>query len=199
MKISGIRTFLLFMGSIALVLLLYIIFFSSDNLTNKPPIKEPTGKVNVKPDTVETVDASDTIKFNGQDSVRLEDETTLSRVNRYLKRYSELNITGDVKEYLKLYKNPVLIGAKSYDEKELADFAGKYFARYKTQFHYFEYTRVYARKPKEFIVYTRENHDYTELATGKYVGIMAEKKFVLQRVGTNLYCTEMQMFSFVKK
>jgi len=136
------------MGSIALVLLLYIIFFSSDNLTNKPPIKEPTGKVNVKPDTVETVDASDTIKFNGQDSVRLEDETTLSRVNRYLKRYSELNITGDVKEYLKLYKNPVLIGAKSYDEKELADFAGKYFARYKTQFHYFEYTRIYARKPK---------------------------------------------------
>jgi len=198
MKTSKIPVILAFMALLLLILILYIFLFSPQNQDNLPQSGRPSTTDTIKSGTG-TISALDTIKFNGKDSVRLTDENTLLIVNRYLKRYSELNISGDVKEYLKLYKCPVLIGNVSFDDKALANFATRHFANTKTVRHYFEYTKVFARNSKEFIVYTRENQDYTDLVKGKYLSIMADKRFVLQKSGDNIFCTDMQMLTFVKK
>lgn len=198
MKTSKIPVILAFTALLLLILILYLFLFSPQNQNNQAP----NGKA-VTTDTLKSeagsISALDTIKFNGKDSVRLTDENSLIIVNRYLKRYSELNISGDVKEYLKLYKCPVLIGTVSFDDKALTDFATRHFKNTKTVRHYFEYTKIFARNSKEFIVYTRENQDYTDLVKGNYLSIMADKRFVLQKSAENLYCTDMQMLTFVKK
>ena len=198
MKTSKIPVILAFVALLLLILILYLFLFSPQNQNNQPQNTQPSATDTVKSGTG-TISALDTIKFNGKDSVRLTDDNSLMLVNRYLKKYSELNISGDVKEYLKLYKCPVLIGTVSFDDKALANFATRHFANTKTVRHYFEYTKVFARNSKEIIVYTRENQDYTDLVKGKYLSIMADKRFVLQKSGDNIYCTDMQMLTFVKK
>lgn len=195
------RIFTIILLFVVLTIILFFVLHYSPTPTeviNKPIIK-PAPQSVVKQDSTLPKPQEDTIKVILKDSVRLEDENTLNKVNQFLKKYSELNISGSVEEYLELYKPPVLLGGIVFGKEALADLAGKYFANTKTQQHYFEYTRVFSRKANEYIVYTRENQDGTDLSTGKYMSIMANKRFLLEEIGTNLYCKEMAILTFENK
>lgn len=134
-----------------------------------------------------------------KDPIQIVDSPTLSKINNFLSRFSNIISNGLIEEYLQLFTDPVIVAGKRISRETFRKQSGEYFMDNQTVKHYFENTKAFASSEREYIVYTKQYYDFMNVETNKFSSVVAYKKFTLIEMRGELICKEVETLSRERK
>ena len=202
MNEKAFKKILITLGAIIVIMLAVVIFLVNgrDNESGKSQTEAMSGQhrdTNSPPPSVEPQVAKEVAA--GKDPIRIVDSPTLSKINDFLNRFSNIISNGLIEDYLQLFTDPVIVAGKRISRETFRKQSGEYFMDNQTVKHYFENTKAFASSEREYIVYTKQYYDFMNVETNKFSSVVAYKKFTLIDMRGELICKEVETLSRERK